>query len=1443
MPAIGTAISLIVGAIGTAVTAIGATAVGSFFLRLGATVALSALARALAPKPCDPGIQTQSTQVGGVNPLSFVLGTYATAGTLVAPPLTHGPGLAYLTYVIALGAVPGQTLCRVAINDEWVDLDADNAHPDYGFPPEAGSKYVGKLWVRFYDGSQSAVDPMLLSMYETHPDYPWSASVVGQGLAYAICTFVYDRTIYSGLPKALFELGGIPLYDLRKGDTLGGTGTHRWTDRSTWEATDNPVVMIYNILRGISVGADIWGGGVAGGDLPFDPWVVAMTAAEAAVSLANGTTEPAWCAGFEVRVDEEPLGIIDELLKACSGDLSNTGGTWTIRIGAPALPVLSITDDYIIITEDQQLNPFPGLDATFNGVTAQYPEPVSLYQSREAPPRYNTSWEDDDGNRRLVADLSLPAVPHANQVQRLMRAYIEDERRFIRHTLTLPPMAIQLEPLDTISWSSERNGYVAKLFEVASVMGDPLTLLHRVTMRERDATDYNWAPGYELPANPVLPSSTLPLLLLSGFAASPSSIKDGAGTDRRPALALTWDGDQPRATGLEWELRLAGGATVVTGSVSDVARGAHIITRGLVPATAYEVRARLVADIAAGWTGWVAITTGDVRITSPDIDPGAVTWSELGQDVQDQIDSAGDAHASAQLAANAQVLAENARNAAQTAGNSATTQAGIAVSAKDDTTRIYELSGPVDLAEPIGIWTSKSTDSTADKAALVSGIVTGDADFGECYAFPGTSNVLLGQRSGHPFDPGRIYEVTYVWKVAQDGTGGNTVARFGFSTMTGGTSAQSNIQTGNHTHTVADGPRSTTVQFGKTGVVDGVTQALTGADDYVTWSASSDAADRIFFHIRQNSGSTDGIIRVDSVTVRDVTGRIQSAQSAQAAAVSESSAAASETAAGQSAIAAQTERTLAETAQSGAESAQTNAATSETNAAGSAASAASSADLAVQSANSAATHASNASVSAASAATSESSAAGSASSASSSASLASTSQSNAASHASNASVSENIAAVSATNAGDAASGAIAARDVAARIYGGEAFSNPILEDWSGTYPDGFTNASVSEGSISKVTGKYGNALRLVNTSSPPTTNRPYIQLRDTTTEVTLPSADTCTGIAMTVELSKVSGYWANGGCVRIQWLAGSGGTSASTYFFFEDFAGGRANGDVFPMEIVALRPDSYVAGTTAGEVRIFFYATSTFSGHTRQNGKFDIHRVSIRELTNAAHTSFVQKAITDLQGNAAASFVLRAKAGGAIGAVEIVAADDALGGAASKVLLTANEIELAGDVLTSGNITSTNYAENGSGNPTAGYKLGLDGTIKAREVIATNALQNNAVTVTRYSSGLKDESITWTPAHNSEVVIMVFYDLVVAGGTNNDWAKYAILKDGVEQTYRQINGYFNGGQDRGTIVARVSATANSSITIKADWSFASGSGIPSNQFYGSCDLIVFEAKK
>ncbi len=50
--------------------------------------------------------------------------------------------------------------------------------------------------------------------------------------------------------KLLFEVVGAPLYDWRKDSTMGGSGSHRWDNQSTWEYSDNPAVQAYNLERG-----------------------------------------------------------------------------------------------------------------------------------------------------------------------------------------------------------------------------------------------------------------------------------------------------------------------------------------------------------------------------------------------------------------------------------------------------------------------------------------------------------------------------------------------------------------------------------------------------------------------------------------------------------------------------------------------------------------------------------------------------------------------------------------------------------------------------------------------------------------------------------------------------------------------------------------------------------------------------------------------------------------------------------------------------------------------------------------------------------------------------------------------------------------------------------------------------------------------------------------
>jgi len=618
----------VIAGIGALVSSISTFAASSwlagFAVRVVLSLGFSALARALAPKPKaqQQGIKSESTQTGGTDPQAFIIGRYATGGQLVAPPMTHGsvgktPN-AYLTYVIAVSDAPGATLSRLFINGEPAAIGGA-VDPNYGTPVTYKGK-GGGAWVKWYDGTQTSADPMLIAKYGTHAQRPWQADMIGRGTAYAILTFRFDHELYKGFPSVRFEIDGIPLYDPRKDPTMGGVGAQSWANPSTWAKTDNPAVMAYNILRGIALpGGDVWGGGWAAGDLPVANWIAAMNAADQPVALAAGGTEPSYRAGFEVGVDHEPADVIDELLKTCAGRAADVGGTMKIAVGSPGFPVMAITDADIIVTDEQSHALFPSLAQTHNGVHATFPDPASVWESRDAPPRYDTAAEARDG-RRLIATVPLPACPYAGQVQRLMVAWVKEERRFRRHQLVLPPDATILEPLDVISWTSVRNGYSAKLFEVAEIAHDPISLLQLVSLREVDPTDYDWNTALELPwVAPVSGTNLPPPQVVPMFAATGITLDDAAGVPRRPAIVLTWDGSgQDDVSALEYELRVQGRTQVMSGATLSVASGSHVISAGLLPDTIYEARARFIAPRPVLWTSWQVAITPQTFISLPD---------------------------------------------------------------------------------------------------------------------------------------------------------------------------------------------------------------------------------------------------------------------------------------------------------------------------------------------------------------------------------------------------------------------------------------------------------------------------------------------------------------------------------------------------------------------------------------------------------------------------------------------------------------------------------------------------------------------------------------------------------------------------------------------------------------------------------------------------------
>ncbi len=495
-------------AIGSALTSIGVGAVASaaiagFLVKATVAIGLSLLFSPDKPTSVSQNsIQTTVTTSGGTEPQKFIVGRYATAGHLVAPPRAYSSNPFHsakdiLVYVVEISNIPGVSLRKVIVNNMISPLGTEDGNfgtrltKTLKFNSVAQS-FIYNAYVRFYDGNQTVADTILTNKFSGGVR-PWTDAHVGTGISYAVTSFVLNPSLYRQLPEVVFELDGIPLYDVRKDSTAGGTGTHRFGDRTTYEQTDNPIVIAYNVIRGIEMSSgDIYGGGpdIEASDLPFNNWAAAMNACDVDI---NG--REAYRAGMEIDVvNMEPAEVIEEMLKACNGQISEFGGEFRVQVGAPASAVYTMTDDDIIITDSRELKPFPGLDKTYNYITATYVSPTARWNGSEITPIANTTWESEDQGRRLPLTIGLPTVWDKDQANHIANAFIEDSRRYRVHALTLPPDSFILQPLDTIEWTSTENGYVDKLFEVVTVKDRPRSALQYVVVKERDPADYDF-PG------------------------------------------------------------------------------------------------------------------------------------------------------------------------------------------------------------------------------------------------------------------------------------------------------------------------------------------------------------------------------------------------------------------------------------------------------------------------------------------------------------------------------------------------------------------------------------------------------------------------------------------------------------------------------------------------------------------------------------------------------------------------------------------------------------------------------------------------------------------------------------------------------------------------------------------------------------------------------------
>jgi hypothetical protein len=628
-----------------------AVALTTFVLTTAAALGVSYLATALQSKKATQPTETTGgttgrLQAGGALPRSFIVGRYMTAGSLAYGNTFGQAGNtpnAYFVQVIALSDIPVTGLAGLLVGGEPVTWNPGATPATEGIAiPEYASGGADHLWVRFYDGRQTTADARLVALFGSDPDRPYTDRRIGTGVAYAVVTALVDQELFSGFPACKFVLDGVPFYDRRFDSTAGGSGPQRLTDQSTWVLTSNLIVISENILRGISyAGQWLYGAQtVTGPQLPFASWTAAASECDVPIDLAGGGTEPQFAGGAEIRLDVQPADMLDELLKGCNGKLAEIGGTYKVRAGAAGAAVFSFTDADILSTEPQTFDPFPSLGQVINHVTAKYVSPAEAWNVKDAPPLQSSALEALDGGRRQSVNVVYNVVTSGTRVQRLMKSARDEQRAFRRHALPMPPEAFVLEPLDVVSWSSTRNGYVNKTFEIVSADDLP-NLNMALAVRELDPNAYDWHAATD--EQPVV-DGTIQILrppaqpIIDWFA-DPYTITAGAFS--KPAILIGWDPNTHDVDGIRFEVRVKATSDVVLRDDKDanvLAIGALVVSQNLLPNTLYQARGqyRPASPRPVLWSNWLDVLTPNILV-----EPASLTTEVLKkfQEYSDRLQS------------------------------------------------------------------------------------------------------------------------------------------------------------------------------------------------------------------------------------------------------------------------------------------------------------------------------------------------------------------------------------------------------------------------------------------------------------------------------------------------------------------------------------------------------------------------------------------------------------------------------------------------------------------------------------------------------------------------------------------------------------------------------------------------------------------------------------
>lgn len=328
------------------------------------------------------------------------------------------------------------------------------------------------------------------------------SSFIGYNTTDAYCEFVNDAEVYpSGVNDLKFLVKGLSVYDPRKDSTVGGDGSHRLNDESTWEWSDNPALINFWWKK--------FKGDVELDDDAFSMENIAFEAnlcdeqVTATDSEGNQLTEARYSCNGVLNLSDGYEANEEKLLASCGGRWIESAGQWRLKVAAYRGPALfTITESHL--ASKPKRKPFRPLSSRINVLRGEYISKAAYYQAADMTPiRSESLINDRDAGTEYEGDLQLYFTQTDSMTQRL--GVIELLRNAAGDTLNLELKRCYAELIaSSVVYVDLPNHLIQGLYEIDSAQLDDKTFHYSIVATETSADMYNQLQS--IPDNDVTPN-------------------------------------------------------------------------------------------------------------------------------------------------------------------------------------------------------------------------------------------------------------------------------------------------------------------------------------------------------------------------------------------------------------------------------------------------------------------------------------------------------------------------------------------------------------------------------------------------------------------------------------------------------------------------------------------------------------------------------------------------------------------------------------------------------------------------------------------------------------------------------------------------------------------------------------------------------------------------